>query len=113
MTEEIKLSYHDYAAIVFGPDADSTWLWCEVAEAGKVPFDKEFYCTEQGGWQVKVMPQNNMVMIMGTSQMLPNARLAYFGQVPAAVAGRAYPIYKHLRMSEYAGWPGYVDTGEF
>jgi hypothetical protein len=111
--EEPKFSYHDYAALVFGPDAESTWLWAQVAQAGTMNPDEDFYATVMhGNWQIKVMPSLNAVMVMSTNQLLLNARLAYFGRVPAELAG-LYPIHKHLRMTEYAGWPGLVDTGAF
>lgn len=113
MVDEVKLSYHDYAGIVFGADDTATWLWCQVAEAGKITPEDDFFATVlHGSWQVKVMPMINMVMIMNTGQMMPNARLAYYGRVPAAFSG-VYPIFKHLRTGEYANWPGLVDTGAF
>lgn len=113
MTEEVKLSYHDYAAFVFGNDADGTWLWCQVAEHGKITPDDDFYAhVMHGDWQIKACPAINLIMVMKTGQLLPNARMAYFGRVPAEMGG-IYPMHKHLRVGEYAKWPGIVDTGAF
>lgn len=112
MTEE-KLSYHDYAALVLGDEAEGSWLWCQVAEAGTFNAREDFYATVlHGNWQVKVMPNLRMLMVMSTGQMIPNVRLAYFGQVPAALSGHNDSIVdQHLRNGAYIKWPGAADPG--
>ncbi len=111
MTEE-KLSYHDYAALLLGDETDGTWLWCQVAEAGKVRYDEDFYANVlHGNWQVKAMPVLRMAMVMNTGQMIPNVRLAYFGQVPASLSGVNPAVYDLLRTGAYLKWPGYTDPG--
>jgi hypothetical protein len=109
-----KLSYHDYAAIVCSPDdSEGSWFWCQVSEAGKFSKDEDFYATVLNGqWQIKVMPKIKTVMVMQTGQMIPNTRLAYFGQVPVEFSGTGYDvIHTHLMKTEYVKWPGFSDPG--
>lgn len=112
MADEVKLSYHDYAAISFGDEAEGSWMFCQVAEAGKYFFNESFYgVVHPGDFQIKMLSPVRILNIVNTGQMILNARLAYFGQIPAALTGEHATIYEMLRAGTYFEWPGHVNNG--
>lgn len=112
MAEDVKLSYHDYAAISLGDEAEGSWLFAQVAEAGKYFHDENFYAqTLPSDFQIKWLPHARACLVISTGQLLVNARLAYFGPVPAALVNQYGDIYEILRKGDYSRWPGYVNNG--
>lgn len=113
-TTPVKLSYHDYAAFAFGPDGDGTVMWAQVAEAGTYKHTDDFLSTVlEGNLSVRYNPLLRVLILNqpGLSQIMPNVRLAYFGQVPAELSGNNPAIYPLLHAGKYIEWPGRADPG--